>query len=93
MVQRWIVHPASADPCEPSRSYAFVADRTADGRPIRMLTIVDDFSPVCLAIHAAKRLVGENVLERSSELFVQRGVRKHSRSDNGSEITAKSVWE
>ena len=32
-------------------SYDFVADRTSDGRPIRMLTIIDEFSRKCLSIH------------------------------------------
>ena len=30
--------------------YDFVMDRTSDGRPIRMLTIVDEFTRECLAI-------------------------------------------
>ena len=34
-------------------SYDFVADRTSDGRPIRMLTIVDEFTRECLAIDVA----------------------------------------
>ncbi|MCX7414873.1 MAG: IS3 family transposase [Planctomycetia bacterium] len=74
-------------------SYDFVADRTSDGRPIRMLTIVDEFTRECLAIDVAKRLTSEDVLERLSDLFVHRGVPEHIRSDNGSEFTAKSVRE
>jgi len=74
-------------------SYDFVADRTSDGRPIRMLTVVDEFSRECLAIDVAKRLTSEDVLERLSDLFVHRGVPEHIRSDNGSEFTAKCVRE
>ena len=74
-------------------SYDFVADRTSDGRPIRMLTIVDEFTRECLAIDVAKRLTSEDVLERLSDLFVCKGVPDHIRSDNGSEFTAKSVRE
>ena len=74
-------------------SYDFVADRTSDGRPIRMLTIVDEFTRECLAIDVAKRLTSEDVLERLSDLFVNRGVPEHIRSDNGSEFTAKCVRE
>jgi putative transposase len=51
-------------------SYDFVADRTSDGRPIRMLTIVDEFTRECLAIDVAKRLTSDHVLERLSDLFV-----------------------
>jgi putative transposase len=74
-------------------SYDFVADRTSDGRPIRMLTIVDEFTRECLAIDVAKRLTSEDVLERLSDLFVHRVVPEHIRSDNGSEFTAKCVRE
>ena len=74
-------------------SYDFVADRTSDGRPIRMLTIVDEFTRECLAIDVAKRLTSEDVLERLSDLFVHRGVPEHIRSDNGSEFTAKCIRE
>ena len=74
-------------------SYDFVADRTADGRPIRMLTIVDEFTRECLAIDVAKKLTSEDVLERLSDLFIRRGVPEHIRSDNGSEFTAKCVRE
>ena len=37
-------------------SYDFVADRTANRHPIRMLTLVDEFTRKCLAIDVAKRL-------------------------------------
>ena len=74
-------------------SYDFVMDRTSDGRPIRMLTIMDEFTRECLAIDVAKRLTSEDVLERLSDLFVHRGVPEHIRSDNGSEFTAKCVRE
>ena len=62
-------------------SYDFVADRTSDGRPIRMLTIVDEFTRECLAIDVAKKLTSEDVLERLSDLFVCKGVPDHIRSD------------
>ena len=51
-----------------------MADRTSNGRPIRMLTIVDEFTRECLAIDVAKKLTSEDVLERLSDLFVCKGV-------------------
>jgi len=74
-------------------SYDFVMDRTSDGRPIRLLTIVDDYTRECLAIDVAKTLTSEDVLERLSDLFVRRGLPEHIRNDNGSEFTARSVRE
>ncbi len=67
--------------------------RTHDGRALRMLTLVDEFTRECLAIDVARRLDSEDVLERLAWLFVTRGVPKHIRSDNGSEFTARSVRE
>ena len=74
-------------------SYDIVADSTADGRPIRTLTIVDEFTRECLAIGVAKKLTSEDVLERLNDLFVHRSVPEHIRIDNGSEFTAKCVRE
>jgi putative transposase len=74
-------------------SYDFVADRTADGRAIRMLTIVDEHTRECLSIDVSRRLTSEDVLERVSDLFVRRGVPDYIRSDNGPEFTATRVRE
>jgi len=72
-------------------SYDFVADRTSDGRAIRLLTLIDEHSRECLAIDVARSLKSEDVLERLSDLFVCRGVPAYLRSDNGSEFTATKV--
>jgi len=74
-------------------SYDFVADRTSDGRAVRMLTIMDEWSRECLAIDVSRRLRSEDVLERLTDLFVRRGTPAYLRSDNGSEFTAKAVRE
>jgi transposase InsO family protein len=72
-------------------SYDFVQDRTSDGKAIRMLTLIDEYTRECLSIDVARKLNSEDVLERLTDLFVHRGVPKHIRSDNGSEFTAKQV--
>ena len=74
-------------------SYDFVMDRTHDGRAIRMLTIVDEYTRECLAIDVARRLNSQDVLYRLGELFVHRGSPVYIRSDNGPEFTAKAVRE
>jgi transposase InsO family protein len=74
-------------------AYDFVQDRTHDGRPLRMLTLVDEYTRECLAIDVARRLTSEDVLERLTDLFVRRGVPDHIRSDNGAEFTANRVRE
>ena len=74
-------------------SYDFVLTRTHDGRPLRMLTLLDEFTRECLAIDVSRRLTSEDVLERLSDLFVRRGVPRYIRSDNGPEFTAGKVRE
>lgn len=72
-------------------SYDFIMDHTKDGRQIRMLTILDEYTRECLAIHAARNLTSRDVLDVLNDLFIHRGVPEHIRSDNGSEFTAKAV--
>ena len=72
-------------------AYDFVKVRTRDGRALRLLTIVDEFTRECLAIKVGRRLTSEDLLETLTELFVFRGVPDFIRSDNGSEFTAKVV--
>ena len=72
-------------------AYDFVADQTHDGRPIRMLTVVDEFTRECLAIRVERQLQSKHVIEVLGELFLTHGVPDHIRSDNGPEFTAASV--
>jgi putative transposase len=72
-------------------SYDFVEDRTHDGRKIRMLNIVDEFTREALAIRVARRLNSNDVIDVLSDLFMLRGVPGHIRSDNGPEFIAKAV--
>jgi transposase InsO family protein len=72
-------------------SYDIVFDRTHDGRPLRMLVVVDEYTRECLSMDVGRRISSEDVLERLTALFVSRGTPDHIRSDNGGEFTAKSV--
>ena len=72
-------------------AYDIAHDRTHDGRPLRMLTLVDEYTRECLAIDVARRMTSEEVLERLTDLFIRRGVPDHIRSDNGAEFTANAV--
>jgi len=72
-------------------AYDFVADRTAQGKAFRMLTVVDEFTRECLAIIVARKLDSTHVLETLGELFVSRGPPEHIRSDNGPEFCAEAV--
>lgn len=66
-------------------------DRTHNGVKFRILNIIDEYTRECLAIRVARRLTHKDVLAVLNDLFLQRGVPVHIRSDNGSEFTAKRV--
>lgn len=72
-------------------SYDFVMDRTHDGRALRMLTIMDEYTRECLAIDVARRLNSTDVIDRLFELFITRGIPEYIRSDNGPEFIAKTL--
>jgi putative transposase len=72
-------------------SYDFVADRTYDGRPLRLLTVIDEFTRECLTIEVERRLNSDDVMAILAALFAARGVPEFIRSDNGAEFTAKTV--
>jgi len=72
-------------------SYDFMVARTHDGRPMKILTVLDEYTRECLAIVVARRFGSDDVLECLTQLFVTRGVPEYIRSDNGPEFTARAV--
>ena len=72
-------------------SYDFVSARTHDGRSVRMMTLIDEFTREALAIKVARRLNSVNVIETLADAMLLKGVPEHIRSDNGPEMTAKIV--
>ncbi len=72
-------------------SYDFVMDRTHDGRSLKMLTLVDEFTRECLAIDVERGIKSDDVVHRLTEVFVERGLPDYIRSDNGPEFVAEAV--
>lgn len=72
-------------------SYDFVSDRLSNGKKIRMLTVIDEFTRKCLAIKVASSLKSDDVLGILTDLFTSEGLPDYIRSDNGAEFTAGSV--
>ena len=72
-------------------SYDFVSDRTSNGKPLRMLTMMDEYTRECLAIRVDRKLTAYDVIDQLAELFVARGAPDFLRSDNGSEFTAAVI--
>jgi transposase InsO family protein len=74
-------------------SYDFVHDRTHNGRPLKILTVIDEYTRECLSLRVERSLTSEQLLETLAYLFIFRGVPAHIRSDNGPEFTALAVRE
>jgi len=70
-------------------SYDLMEDRTHNGVKFRILNVMDEFTRECLAVRIGRSLTHQSVIEVLTELFIERGVPVHIRSDNGSEFTAK----
>ena len=72
-------------------SYDFVMDRTDDGRRLKMLAIVDEYTRECLSIEAERTITAREVVKVLAKLFEKRGEPAFIRSDNGPEFVAKVV--
>ncbi|WP_408833527.1 IS3 family transposase [Acidocella sp.] len=72
-------------------SYDFVEAQTHDGRKLRLMTLIDEFTRECLAVRVARRINGLGVLETMAKVMMARGVPEYIRSDNGPEMTSKAV--
>ena len=72
-------------------SYDFVSTYTHDGRTVRMLNLIDEFTRKCLAIHPRRRLNSRNVIEVLANAMIEHGIPEHIRSDNGPEFVARDL--
>jgi len=72
-------------------SYDFVLQRTHAGRAFRILNVIDEYTRECLAVKVQRHLDHEDVQECLTELFCERGVPLHLRSDNGPEFIANAL--
>jgi putative transposase len=72
-------------------SYDFLTDRTEDGRQLRLLAVIDEYTRECLAIEVGRSFTSQDVIGVLQYLFAVRGTPQHIRSDNGPEFVAKSV--
>ncbi len=72
-------------------SYDFVSAYTHDGRTVRMLNVIDEYSRKCLAIRPRRRLNSRHVIEVVADAMLEHGIPEHIRSDNGPEFVAQTL--
>jgi putative transposase len=80
-----------ADVVNHTWSMDFMADNLADGRKIRLLTIVDNFSRECLALDVAAGFKGTDVAQALTRIVGERGKPRQIRCDNGPEFVSKAL--
>jgi transposase InsO family protein len=69
----------------------FVSDALFDGRRIRALTVVDDYSRESLAIEVGQSITGEQVVAVMNRIVAERGAPQRIRVDNSPEFVSRAL--
>jgi putative transposase len=69
----------------------FIHDRTASGRPLKWLTLVDEYTRECLVLHADGSITGADVRRIVAQVISRRGAPSRIRSDNGTEFICEAL--
>jgi transposase InsO family protein len=72
-------------------AYDFIADRTASGGALKWLTLVDEYTRECLALHVGRLVSGADVRRVLARVVGRRGAPTRIRSDNGSEFICAAL--
>lgn len=72
-------------------SMDFVSDALFDGRRLRALTVVDNYTRESLAIEVGQSLKGEDVVRVLDAVVAERGAPQTIKVDNGSEFISKAM--
>jgi transposase InsO family protein len=76
---------------QPVWSYDFVAALTHDGRKLKILTLIDEYTRECLALRVERRLGSNEVIETLAMAMTTHGIPENLRSDNGPEFIASEL--
>ncbi len=74
-------------------SIDFVHDKLSNGRPYKMLTVLDEYTREALCVAVNTRMGAGEVLEALYPLFIKHGKPEYIRSDNGPEFIATALQE
>ncbi|MEM1095119.1 MAG: IS3 family transposase [Bacteroidota bacterium] len=74
-------------------SYDFLFDTTENGRTVKLLAVVDEYTRECLALEAARSIKSGDVIKVVDRIAAVRGYSAHVRLDNGPEFIAKALQE
>ena len=68
-----------------------MTDRTEDGRQLRLLVVIEEYTRQCLAIQVGRPFNAQDVIGVLQYLFAVGGTPEHIRSDNGPEFISKVI--
>ena len=74
-------------------SVDFISDQTEDGRKLKMLVVLDEFTRQNLAIDVQRSIRAGHVIDLLERLFLVHGQPEHVRSDNGPEFIAYAIQD
>jgi len=74
-------------------AWDFIHDRTTDGRALKWLTMVDEYTRECVVLEVRRSLCNEDVVAMLVEAIAEYGAPEFIRSDNGPEFIAKALRE
>ena len=74
-------------------SWDFVEDQTERGGKLRLLTLIDEYTRQCLAIHVAWSIRAVDVITVVEVAMARYGKPAHIRSDNGPEFIAYAIGD
>ena len=69
----------------------FIHDRDDRGRPLKWLSVVDEYTRECVALEVNRGMTAAEVAGVLLDLFASRAVPEHIRSDNGGEFIAQTI--
>lgn len=72
-------------------SYDFLFDATADGRRLKWMPIIDEYTRECIALEVRRSITSTDLIDVLDRLIAQRGAPAFIRSDNGPEFVANAV--
>jgi putative transposase len=74
-------------------SWDFVEDQTENGTRFRILTLLDEYTRQCLALHAAWSIRAVDAITVIEAAIERYGAPEHLRSDNGPEFIAYAIQD
>ncbi len=83
--------PTQANSVNQVWSWDFIHDRTEDGKALRILSILDEYSRQVVCLHAARSFSSIAVIDQLEQAMAEYGSPNYIRSDNGPEFIANAL--